>query len=220
MLVKTQLQRAPLTTGLLIVIGLCFLGQQAVPGALDELWLLYGPFVARGEWWRVLSWGFLHGGLMHVGFNAFMLFALGPDLERGLGTVRFAILYFGSLFGGALAVMLFGWQQPTLGASGAVLGMAAALAIALWLRGADLRQTPAFGLVIINLGLPLLVPGISFWGHLGGVLAGAGLAYVVAQRNFRAKGLPISPNGVVAFGAGSVVGLAALSVLVAQWGAR
>lgn len=220
MLLKTQLHKAPLTTGLLIVIGVCFLGQQMVPGALEQAGILYGPNVARGEWWRLLTWGFLHGGLMHVGFNAFLLFALGPELERGFGTLRYAALYFGSLFGGALAVMLFDWPQPTLGASGAVLGIAAALAIALWLSGEDLRQTPAFGLVIINLGLPLVVPGISFWGHLGGVVAGAALAYLIASHARRPSALPVSASGVLGFSYGAVAALAALAVMAAQWSAR
>ncbi len=216
----TQLERSPVTAVLVLIIGLCFLGQQAVPGTLEQLGVLYGPNVAGGEWWRLLSWGFLHGGWMHVGFNGFLLFALGPQLERAFGSARFAILYFGSLFGGALAVMAFDWSQPTLGASGAVLGIAAALAIALWLRGADLRETPAFGLVLMNLALPLVLPGISFWGHLGGALAGAALAYLVTRGARPSPALPTAPASVLSFGAGAVLALAALSVLAAQMLAR
>jgi membrane associated rhomboid family serine protease len=211
-----QLERSPVTAVLVLIIGLCFLGQQAVPNQLEQLGLLYGPNVARGEWWRLVSWGFLHGGWMHVGFNGFLLFALGPQLERAFGSARFAILYFGSLFGGALAVMVFDWSQPTLGASGAVLGIAAALAIALWLRGADLRQTPAFGLVLLNLALPLILPGISFWGHLGGVLAGAAMAYLVTRGAKTSPVLPNASGSVLAFGSGAVLVLAALSILAAQ----
>lgn len=216
----TQLERAPVTAALVVIIGVSFIGQQAVPGALEQLGLLYGPNVSRGEWWRLLSWGYLHDGLMHVGFNGFLLFALGPQLERAFGSARFAILYFGSLFGAALAVMLFDWSQPTLGASGAVLGIASALAIALWLRGADLRQTPAFGLVLLNLALPLILPGISFWGHLDGAVSGAALAYLVTRGTRPSPALPSAPGSVVAFGTGAVVALAALSVLAAQMLAR
>ncbi len=217
MIAKGQLERAPVTTGLLVVIALCFLAQQMLrAGLLEQHGLLYGPAVSRGEWWRLLSWGFLHADWMHAGFNGFLLFALGPQLERGLGSTRFAILYFGSLFGGALAVMLFDWPQATLGASGAVLGIAAALAISLWLRGADLRQTPAFGLVVINLVLPLILPGISFWGHLGGALTGAGLAWLIASSARQSPMLPRAPAATVALGAGVVVTLAALAALAGQ----
>ena len=211
-----QLERSPVVTGLLVVIALGYLAQQAAPGAVTNGGLLYGPAVQGGQWWRLLTWGFLHGGLLHVGFNMFMLFALGPQLERAFGAVRFALIYFGSLFAGALAVMLFDWDQPTLGASGAVLGMAAALAIALWLRGADLRQTPTFGLVVLNLAFPLFFPGISFWGHAGGVLGGVAMAWLLVTGARRAPA-PMKASGQsLAFGGGAVIGFAALAVLAGQ----
>lgn len=209
----SQLERSPVTFALLVAIGLGYLAQQALP-VTTIAGLLHGPSVANGQAWRLLTWGFLHGGLMHVGFNAFMLFALGPQLERAFGSARFALLYFGALFGGALLVMLFDWPQQTLGASGAVLGIAAALAIALWLRGADLRQVPAFGLVVLNLALPLLLPGISFWGHAGGILAGAGMAWLLT-RQARAPASSASAS-LLGLGAGVTVGLAALAMLAAQ----
>ena len=109
----------------------------------------------------------------------YLLFMLGPQMEQGFGSLRFSLMYFGSLFGGALAVLIFDFAQPTLGASGAVLGLAGAMFVALWARGVNPRQSPVFGLVILNLALPLLVPGISFWGHFGGVAAGAALAAVL-----------------------------------------
>jgi membrane associated rhomboid family serine protease len=109
----------------------------------------------------------------------YLLYMLGPQLEQSLGSMRFSLMYFGSLFGGSLAVLAFGFMQPTLGASGAVLGLAGAMFIAMWGRGVSPRQSPVFWLVIINLGLPLLIPGISFWGHFGGVVAGGALAFVL-----------------------------------------
>jgi len=206
----TQLERSPVTLGLLVVIALGYLAQQGGP-TITNAGLLYGPAVAVGQWWRLVSWGFLHGGLMHVGFNAFMLFALGPQLERAFGSARFALLYAGALFGGALTVMLFDWPQYTLGASGAVLGVAAALAIALWLRGAPLRQVPAFGLVVLNLALPLVIPGVSFWGHAGGIVAGAGLAWLLMRQQRSPS--PARNATTLSLGSAAVVVLAALSLL-------
>ena len=211
-----QLERAPVTFALVVLVALGYLAQQAVP-SLTNAGLLHGPAVAAGEWWRLVSWGFLHGGLAHVGFNGFMLFALGPQLERGIGSARFALLYAGALFGGALTVMLFDWPQPTLGASGAVLGIAAALAIALWMRGAPLRQVPAFGLVVLNLALPLVLPGISFWGHAGGIVAGAGMAWLLI-RQARAGGTATAGGFALGAGGGAVLVIAALALLAGTRG--
>ena len=183
-----QLDRAPVTIALLITIALVYLGQLAIPGVLENAGVLYGPAVAQGQWWRVLTSAFLHGGLIHVGFNGYLLFALGPELERGIGSRRFAILYFGALFGASLTVMLLGWRQPTLGASGAVLGIAASMSMILWSRGVNLVQTPTFGLVLLNLFLPLLVPGISFLAHFGGVVTGCILAAVSLGPQFMRRG--------------------------------
>lgn len=180
---------SPVTLILLTINVVLFVGQSLPNGflthniltgnSLTNIGVLYGPAVQDGQTWRILSSGFLHGGIVHIGFNMYLLFMLGPQMEQGFGSLRFSLMYFGSLFGGALAVLLFDFAQPTLGASGAVLGLAGAMFVALWARGINPRQSPVFGLVILNLALPLLVPGISFWGHFGGVAAGAALATVL-----------------------------------------
>jgi len=169
----------PVTLALIAINLALFAGQFATQDLLTNLGLLYGPAVQGGQQWRIVTSGFLHGGLVHIGFNMYLLFMLGPQLERGFGSLRFSMMYFGSLFGGALAVLAFDFAQPTLGASGAVLGLAGAMFVALWGRGVSPRQSPVFGLVVLNLALPLLIPGISFWGHLGGVVAGAAMAFVL-----------------------------------------
>lgn len=169
----------PVTLALIVVNVVLFIGQFLSQDMLTNYGLLYGPFVQNGEYWRILSSGFLHGGIIHIAFNMYLLYMLGPQLESGLGSLRFSLIYFGALVGGSLAVLSFGFMQPTLGASAAVLGLAGALFVSLWGRGFNPRQSPVFGLVVINLALPLLVPGISFWGHLGGVVAGAIMAFVM-----------------------------------------
>ena len=172
--------------------------------------------VQQGQWWRLLTSGFLHGSVLHVGFNMYLLYMLGPELERGFGSVRFALMYFGSLAGGALAVMLFDWDQPTLGASAAVLGLAGSMGIALHERGMKPQQSPVFGLVVLNLALPLLVPGISFWGHFGGVLAGLLIGYLVIWLPARSRGS--SAGKTVSIGAATVVLISALAVMAAMVG--
>ena len=177
----------PVTVALIAVAALAFLAQGASGGALTRAGLLYGPAVQAGEWWRPVSSAFLHGGLLHFGLNAFMLYALGGPLERGVGSSRFLAVATGSLVGGALAVLAFDWTQPTLGASGIVMGVAAAFAVSIHAQGGDVRRHPTFGLVVMNLAIPLLVPGISFWGHLGGALGGALVAWFVVWRPLRAR---------------------------------
>ena len=179
----------PVTLSLIGVNVLLFAGQFLSQDLLTNLALLHGPSVQSGQYWRIITSGFVHGSFIHIGLNMYLLFILGPQLERGFGSLRFSLTYFGSLFGGALAVLLFNFAQPTLGASGAVLGLAGAMFTTMWVHGFKPTNSPVFGLVILNLALPLLlpllsllgiaVPGISFWGHLGGVLAGALIAFVL-----------------------------------------
>ena len=102
-----MLRVAPVTSLLMLLNALAFLAQQSTGDTLTRLGLLYGPAVAEGQWWRLLSSGFLHDGILHVGFNMYLLYMLGRELERGFGSLRFSLMYFGSLCGAALAVMLF-----------------------------------------------------------------------------------------------------------------
>ncbi|MEE9320200.1 MAG: rhomboid family intramembrane serine protease [Granulosicoccus sp.] len=206
----------PVTLSLIVLNALAFLAQQATRGDVDQWGVLFGPAVEAGQWWRLLSSGFLHGSLFHIGFNMFLLYALGSQLERGIGSARFALLYFGALFGGALTVMMFDWDQPTLGASGAVLGIAGGFAVALWAQGNDPRQSPIFGLVLLNLGLPLLIPGISFWGHFGGVAAGALMAGLLIW--WPTKNSNASKRMTLLNGTGAMALLAFCSVMAARLG--
>lgn len=156
--------------------------------------MLYGPFVQHGQWWRLLTAGFMHGGLLHVAFNMYLLYVLGPQLERWLGSARFLLIYFGAMLGGSLAVMMFGWDQATLGASGAALGLAGAMGVALHEKGVNPRQSPVMGLVVLNLALPLLVPGISFWGHFGGIISGAFMGYLLVWQPARSKSVSLQSS--------------------------
>ncbi len=171
-------QRPPVTTALIVANVVAFVFQLGTNGVLTRWGLLFGPAIEIGEWWRVVTGGFLHAGLLHIGFNMYALWIFGPMLEKGIGTVRFALIYLAGLFGSSLAVLLFDFNQQTLGASGAVLGLAGGLAAVLMARGVNIFQTSLGAIFLINLALPLLVPRISFWGHFGGIIGGflAGLA--------------------------------------------
>jgi membrane associated rhomboid family serine protease len=202
----------PITLVLIAINIVLFAGQFATQDGLTNFGLLFGPAVSQGEYWRIIASGFLHGSILHIGFNMYLLYLLGPELERNLGSTRFIMLYIGSLLGGALAVLMFNFNQPTLGASGAVLGLAGAMFVALWGRGVSPRQSPAFGLVVINLALPLLVPGISFWGHFGGVAAGALLAFVTVW--LPDKGYTKTASAILSQGLGIIVLLGVACLIV------
>ncbi len=165
-------RRPPLTTALIVANVVAFVAQIASQGLVTELGLLWGPGIRAGELWRIVTGGFLHSGLLHLGFNMYALWIFGPNLEKGLGTVRFGIIYLAGLLGGSMAVLAFNFSQPTLGASGAVLGLAGGLSAVLWARGINIFKTSLSAILLINLALPILFPGISFWGHLGGIVAG------------------------------------------------
>ena len=134
---------------------------------------LSGPAVAAGDWWRLFTSGFVHYGLLHVGFNMFVLFQLGTLLEPSLGRVRFAALYAVALLGGACGALLLDPNALTAGASGAVYGLMGAAVLGLRRRGVDPFRTGLGGLLLVNLLLTFVIPGISVGGHLGGLAAGA-----------------------------------------------
>lgn len=139
---------------------------------------LYRPMVVDGEWWRMISAGFLHGNLMHVGMNGFVLYLLGGQTERVLGSSRFLILYTAALLGGSFASLNFG-HGFSVGASGAVWGLLGAQVALAYGRPPVLPKSIAESLkpmakqnIIINVGISFL-PGIDAAAHFGGGIIGA-----------------------------------------------
>jgi membrane associated rhomboid family serine protease len=136
---------------------------------------LFGPAIQYGEWWqlyRLVTAGFLHFGLIHLAFNMVILYRFGEMLEPALGPVRFAGLYLASLLTGSFGALAMSPHAFTGGASGAVFGLVAAAAIGLHQRGINVWQSGVGGLIVVNLVLTFLVPGISIGGHLGGLAGG------------------------------------------------
>ena len=126
-------------------------------------------------WYRLVSAGFLHFGLLHLAMNMLLLYQLGQMLEPALGRLRFGLLYFASLLGGSLGALVIQGNAGGLhgGASGAVFGLMAAAAVGLQRRGVNVFQTGIGATLVINLLLTFTIPGISVGGHLGGAAAGA-----------------------------------------------
>ena len=142
--------------------------------------VLYGPAVDAGDYWRLLTSGFLHDGPIHLLFNMVGVWFLGQLLEPRLGPLRHAALYFASLFTGSLGVMLLSPEQTTLGASGAVFGLLGAAFILLRRQGMDPMQTFIGPILILNILITFAYSStISVGGHLGGLAGGALAALVI-----------------------------------------
>jgi membrane associated rhomboid family serine protease len=148
---------------------------------------LFGPAVEDGEWYRIVTGGFLHAGLLHLGFNMFALYFLGVLLEPGIGSWRFAGVYFVSLLGGAFGALLLDPTELTVGASGAVFGLFAAAFIVARNRGMDELASQIGFFIVINLVFTFSIPNISIGGHLGGLAAGALAAMAIAAGERRGR---------------------------------
>jgi membrane associated rhomboid family serine protease len=175
---------------------------------------LYGPSVAEGEWYRLVTSGFLHASFMHIGFNMLILFFLGRLLEPALGTPRFVALYFASLLAGSLGALLFDPNALTLGASGAVFGLAGATFVIARGRGLDALAGQIGFLILFNLFFSLVSVRISLGGHLGGLIGGtiSALAIIAGEKGmFGRNRLPLEFAAMVAVAAVSVAGALAVA---------
>ena len=142
-------------------------------------------YIDNGEYYRIITSGFLHFSFLHVGMNMFLLWQLGQLLEPALGRARFSALYFIAMFGGAIGALILEPNGLTGGASGAVFGLMAAAAVGLHQRGVNPFQTGIGTTLILNLVITFAIPGISIGGHLGGALTGAALGYVLLKPRWR-----------------------------------
>ena len=142
---------------------------------------LFGPSVADGEWYRIVTSGFLHAGLLHLGMNMFLLYQLGGILEPALGRLRFAVAYVVSLLSGSLGVLLLDPNALTVGASGAVFGLMGALFVAQRSRGIDPWSTGIGSTIAINLLFTFTIPRISIGGHVGGLIGGLLCAWILYE---------------------------------------
>jgi membrane associated rhomboid family serine protease len=182
----TQRPGTPVITyGLIGLNTLVFIFNIASP-RLERLLTLWPPAVAEGELYRLATSAFVHYGVIHLLFNMWALYVVGPPLERWLGRWRFGALYALSALGGSVLVyLLSALNANTAGASAAVFGLFGATFVVAKRLHLDVRWVVA--LIAFNLVFTLTVPGISWQGHVGGLLTGALVAfgYVYAPREYR-----------------------------------
>ena len=181
---------------------------RARSGSVYENGVLFGPWVDEGEWWRLVSSGFLHADPIHLLLNMVVLYFLGQLLEPALGPVKFVAVYFTSLLAGSLGVMLLEPASAAVGASGAVYGLMGATVVIMRDRGIPVMQTFIGPLIIINLLFTLAIPGISIGAHLGGLVGGGIAALLILQADRRrSTALGLAACALIAVGsfAGAIV---------------
>ena len=198
---------APVLTYALIAINVAVFVLQAVTPGLQAKLALRAPAVAGGELYRLGTSAFIHYGLLHLLFNMGALYVVGPPLERHLGRLRFVALYALSALGGSVVVYLFSpLNSATGGASGAVFGLFGATFVLAKRLNLDVRGVVT--LIAINMAITFTIPGISWQGHVGGLVTGGliAAAYLYAPRAGR--------NLVQG---GATIGLLALFIGLIAW---
>jgi membrane associated rhomboid family serine protease len=166
---------------------------------------LVGQGVAHGQWWRIISGGFLHENIIHIGFNMYVLYILGQMLEPALGSVKFAVLYAVSLLAGSCGALLVSPHSLTVGASGAVFGLMGAAAVEMRVRKVPIMQSGVGTLILVNLVISFTLPGISWGGHVGGLVGGA-LAALAIQLGDRRRSPVLGLAACAAIAAAAVAG--------------
>ena len=217
---RTTGERAPVgivTTSLVVTNVIVYLAEigsgsswQTLSGRVYAEGALYGPAVANGDWWRLITGAFLHASPIHILFNMLMLWWFGRSLEALLGPGRFLGLYLASALAGSAGALLLTPNDPTVGASGAVFGILGA-GLVLERRRIYVFGGSALGIVVINIILSFALSNVSIGGHLGG-LAG-GIASMLLIGRFGRSAPLLSRDGTAAIA--SLVGVSVLSIVIA-----
>jgi membrane associated rhomboid family serine protease len=193
--------------GLNVLVYILTAAQGRAGGSLFERFVLFGPFVHQSDWWRLFTSMFLHWSIIHIGSNMLALWFIGSVVEQYLGTVRFVPLYIVSGLAGSAGALLQAPVSPIAGASGAVFGILGAMLILEWNVTGSLAGQ-ALTWIVINLAISFGIPGISWGGHIGGLIGGILITLAYAHwRDGRAQygqiGIP-GVLGLIAVAAGSI----------------
>src|ERR1700727_2982314 len=222
--IRNTVRRPEVTLALIAINVVAFLAEGSFSitgnpsGAVYEKGALFGSLegiptlgVAHGQWWRIITGGFLHENLIHIGFNMYVLYVLGMMLEPALGRLRFGLIYAVSLLTGSLGALIVSPHAVTVGASGAVFGVMGAAAVEMRARQIPIMQSGVGGLILIHLVIRFTLPGISWGGHIGGLLGGA-LAALVIGLGDRHRMQALALAGCAAIGIAGFAG----SILLSQ----
>ncbi len=169
---------------------------------------LFGPAVADGEQYRIVTSAFLHAGLIHLGLNMFVLYILGTLLEPAVGTARFVAIYAASVLGGSFVALVMDPNELTVGASGGIFGLMSAAFLIARNRGLDQLASQLGFFVILNLVFTFSISNISIGAHLGGLAGGAlaGLLVTMVESRRLRSAQAIEIGGMLVLCVGAVVG--------------
>lgn len=179
---KAEFRKIPVTITMIVICVVVYLVMTLSGGTTNSANLVffgakYTPWILRGQWWRLLTAGFIHIGLQHIVINMVTLYFIGMYVEEIFGHWKMLLIYLVSIITGNITSMLFQpLQQISAGASTGLFGLFGAF-LMLGIESHDnpvIRQVARqfFILVIFNIGADLLMPGIDLAGHLGGLLGG------------------------------------------------
>jgi membrane associated rhomboid family serine protease len=215
---RNTIRRPEVTFALIAINGVVFLTEGSFTlsgqptGKIYEEGALFGSIrgvptlgVAHGQWWRIITSGFMHENLIHIGFNMYVLYVLGQMLEPALGRLRFGTIYAVSLLTGSFGALLVTPHSPTVGASGAIFGLMGAAAVEMRARQIPIMQSGVGGLILLNLVISFTLPGISWGGHIGGLIGGA-VAALVIQLGARYRSQALALVGCAAIGIAALAG--------------
>ncbi len=182
-----------------VALGALLGGASATGSGIGSSTLLQHGSVSRaaiadGEYWRLITAGFLHIGFFHLLFNMLSLYILGGLLEPAVGRLRFGLIYFVSLLAGSFGALVLTPTAPTVGASGAIFGLMAATAVLMRNRGISVMESGLGIWIILNLVITFSVNNISIGGHIGGFIGGGITAIIMFELGDRVR----VPEGVLA----------------------
>ena len=206
---------AIVTKALIAINVLVFLANLAQGSSLNQTsgsWFVRGALYVhggldQGEWWRLITAAFLHGNLIHLALNMFVLWIVGAAVEQAIGRGRFLALYLISGLAGSAGALIFSPDAVTVGASGAIFGILGAMLILEWQTTGRLAGN-AMTLIVINLAISFSFAGISIGGHIGGLIGGilVTLAYARWGRGHAVYGR-LGPTGIAGLVAVAVASL-------------
>ncbi|UIZ92178.1 rhomboid family intramembrane serine protease [Corynebacterium sp. CNCTC7651] len=192
--IRNSLRGAPVTSAITAICIVVFLITALQARSItDVVWdsplgsamILWGPLVEGLGYLRPLTAGFLHLDITHLFLNMLMLVFVGAEVERYVGSGPYAVGYLASVLGSSGAVLAFNFATPTAGASGALYALMAMLVAIALRRSVDLRAPLA--LIAVNVAYTLMATNVSFWGHAGGLVFGALMAWPLTSQSMRTR---------------------------------
>jgi membrane associated rhomboid family serine protease len=215
---RSMASAAPVATQVIIAINVAaylaelFTGDgfgSIETGTVFQHGALFGPLVASGDWWRIVTSGFLHASFLHVAFNLVFIWFIGRSLEPAIGTARFVVVYAASLLCGSFGVLLLEPNSVAVGASGAAFGLMGALIVEARSRGIDLWATGLIQIALLNFAFTFIGANIAVGAHLGGFVGGVLVGVIYDQ--FDRRRLPREAS----LAAAAVLGIAAFVAALA-----